>query len=92
MATYTARMMSADGNGEGVYTFDADDKLMKKPADEIVQVFFDYVDQKVLKQHVDWELNGAIKNKELNVVTAMGSLEIEEGQPSLPFLLMIANA
>lgn len=91
MATYIARMMSADSKGEGSYTFEADDKLMKKPADEIVQVFFDHVDQKVLSHHVDWELNGAVKNKELEVVTALGSLEIADGQPALPFLLMISS-
>lgn len=90
MATYFARMMSADSNGEGQYTFEADEKLMKKPADEIVTEFFNYVEGEILKGHVDWELNGAVKNRELGVVTAIGALEPEEGKPSLPFLLMIS--
>lgn len=91
MATYHARMLSADtASGEGTYTFEADDKLMKKPADEIVGVFFSYVENEILKGQYDWELNGAIKNKELGIVTAIGALELEEGKPPLPFLLMIS--
>jgi hypothetical protein len=92
MATYSARMMSADTGGEGVYTFEADDSLMKRPADEIVGVFFDHVEDKVLKHNVDWELNSAMKSKAHGVVTAMGALVTDDDQPSLPFLLMIAAA
>ena len=92
MATYYARMMSADSpSGEGSYTFESDDKLMKRTADEIVNVFFDYVEADILKGNVDWELNGAVKNKEHGVVTAIGALVTDEGQASMPFLLMIST-
>ncbi len=92
MATYTARMMSAETGGEGIYTFEADANLMRRTADEIVGVFFDHVEDKVLKQNVDWELNSAMKSKAHSVVTAMGALVTEDDQPSLPFLLMISAA
>lgn len=90
MATYTARMMSAETGGEGLYTFEADSNLMKRTADEIVGVFFDHVEHTVLKQNVDWELNSAMKSKAHGVVTAMGALVTEDDQPSMPFLLMIS--
>jgi hypothetical protein len=92
MATYTARMMSADTGGEGLYTFEADANLMKRTADEIVGVFFDHVEDEILQQHVDWELNSAMKSKPHGVVTAMGALFTDDDQPSMPFLLMIAEA
>lgn len=90
MATYTARMMSAESGSEGIYTFEADGNLMKLTADEIVGVFFSYVEEKVLKQNVDWELNSAIKNKQHGVVTAMGALVTDDDQPGMPFLVMIS--
>ena len=65
---------------------------MKRTADEIVAVFFDHVEEKVLKHNVDWELNSAMKNKAHGVVTAMGDLVTDADQASLPFLLMIAAA
>ncbi len=90
MATYNARMMSGDGAGEGHYTFEADADLMKKTADEIVGVFFQHVEKEVLKHNVDWELNGASKNKAHGVVTAMGGLITDDDHPAMPFLVMIS--
>ncbi|MBX9925105.1 MAG: hypothetical protein K2Y05_02000 [Hyphomicrobiaceae bacterium] len=89
-ATYHARMMSADSSGEGHYTFEAEAGLMKKTADEVVQVFFAHVEKDVLRNHVDWELNGVIKNKDLGVVTAMGSLVTDDAHSAMPFLVMIS--
>lgn len=88
---FTARMMDAATGGEGSYEFEGANDLWKKPADEIVAVFFDHVEKEVLKHNADWELNGALKNKERGVVTAMGSLIIDPNEPALPFLLMIAK-
>ncbi|NJL09189.1 MAG: hypothetical protein HC900_13860 [Methylacidiphilales bacterium] len=75
MATYTARMMSADGAGEGHYTFEAEADLMKKTADEIVGVFFAHVEKDVLKQHVDWELNGVEQEQETRRCHRNGRLD-----------------
>lgn len=90
MATFHARMMSADSSGEGHYTFEADADLMKRTADEIVSVFFHHVEEEVLRGKVDWELNSVFKNKQHGVVTAMGGLITDEDQPAMPFLVMIS--
>lgn len=88
---FYARMMDAATGGEGAYEFDSADDLMKKPADEIVAAFFDYVDKNVLVQAADWELNSALKSKERRVVTAMGSLIPSSDDAPMPFLLMISD-
>ncbi len=91
MATYYARMLDAATNGEGAYTFDGPDDLMRKTADEIVSVFFNHVEREVLKTHADWEVNGVMKNKERKIVTAIGSLIPEKDDQPLPFLLLISD-
>jgi hypothetical protein len=90
MATYTARMMDAETGGEGKYTFQGPDDLMKRTADEIVAAFFESATD-ILSKHADWELNGVLKNRERGVVTAIGSLVPDKGE-ELPFLLMISKA
>jgi hypothetical protein len=91
MATYSARMLDAETGGEGQYDFKGPDDLFHKTADEIVTTFFDYVEKDVLRQHVDWELNGVMKNTQRGVVTAMGTLIPGDGGTPLPFLVMIAK-
>jgi hypothetical protein len=91
MATFYARMLDAETNGEGAYTFEGPEDLMKRTADEIVTTFFDYVEQDLLKTHADWEINGAMKNKERQIVTAIGSLIPEKSDPPMPFLLLISD-
>lgn len=91
MATYYARVLAADRDAEGIYQFDGPDNLFDVTADEIVNVFFSHVEQDVLKHHVDWEINGILKNKERHVVTALGSLIPHEGVAPMPFLLMISD-
>ena len=90
MATYRARMMDAATGGEGVYDFDALDDLFGKSPIKIINAFIDHVDRKLFPhQHIDVELNAAMKNDEHQVVTGMGKLVLEH-QPPLPFLVMIA--
>ncbi len=91
MATYYARMLDAETNGEGAYTFEGPADLMRKTADEVVSTFFDYVEKELLKRHADWEINGVVKNKERGIVTAIGSLIPEKNDPPLPFLLLISD-
>lgn len=91
MTVYFARMLDAVTNGEGAYRFDGPADLMQKTADEIVAVFFHFVERDLLSTHADWEVNGIMKNKERGVVTAIGSLIPERGDPPLPFLLMISG-
>lgn len=90
MTTFYARVLDGETGGEGAYTFEGPADLMSRTADEIVSAFFDKVENDILTKHVDWELNGILKNKERGVVTAMGSLISGKNEPPLPFLLMIA--
>lgn len=91
MTTFYARVLDAETGGEGAYTFDGPADLMSKTADEIVAAFFDEVEAEVLHKHVDWELNGILKNKEREVVTAIGSLISGKGDAPMPFMLMISS-
>jgi hypothetical protein len=91
MSTYYARMLDAATDGEGSYTFEGPSDLMERTADEIVAVFFDHVEKEILKSHADWEINGVMKNKERAIVTAIGSLIADKGDPPSPFLLFISN-
>lgn len=91
MATYYARMMDAETSGEGSYVFEGPADLMQRTADEIVNTFFDHVEKQVLKAHVDWEVNGVMKNRERKVVTAMGSLIPDKNDEPMPFLLLISD-
>lgn len=91
MATYYARMMDAATGGEGAYEFEGPQDLMERTADEVVEAFFTKVEAQLPSTHIDWELNGALKNREIKVVTAMGSLIPGPNEPLLPFLLLIAD-
>ena len=91
MPRYYARMLDANTSGEGSYTFEGPPDLMRKTADEIVTAFFEYIERDILMTHADWELNGVMKNKERDVVTAIGSLIPHKNDAPLPFLLMISN-
>jgi hypothetical protein len=90
MTKFTARLMDGNTGGEGAYTFEAPDDLMKQPVDEIVDLFFTNASAKVLTEHVAWELNSVMRNKERNIVTAMGSF-LHAKDPPVPFLLLISE-
>ncbi len=91
MTSYYARIMDAKGGGEASYEFDAPADLMQRTADEIVGTFFNEVDQKILCDHIDWELNAVMNNRDRRVVTAIGSLFPKKTEPPIPFLLMISD-
>jgi hypothetical protein len=91
MKTFYARVMDSETGGEGAYSFEGPDDLMKRTADEVVSIFFDHVDKQVLGRHADWEINGVLKNRDRGVVAAMGSLIPERDDPPLPFLLLISD-
>ena len=91
MTTYYARILDAETGSEGRYPFEGPGDLMQRPADEVVSIFFEEVDREVLRDHVDWELNGVLNHRERGVVTALGSLIPKKNEPPIPFLLMIAD-
>jgi hypothetical protein len=91
MTKYYARILDAENGNEAGYEFDGPPDLMGQAADDVIGTFFDQVDKLILEDHVDWELNGALNNRQRRVVTAIGSLIPKAGTPPIPFLLMISD-
>ena len=84
-----ATMMDAGGEAEAVYEFTAEESLFDRSPIYIVKHFMEYVDHVELPgEHLGYELYSTIKNKDLKVVTAMGSLLLPHGE--IPFMVMIA--
>lgn len=83
-----AVVMGPMSGTDSTYSFSVDDDFFTLPADEIVEQFIDY-----LHRHGDlpdknaYELNSAFKNREKNVVTALGSLFFANEE--MPFVVMI---
>ena len=96
MVRYQARLLDSVTGAEGVYTFEHRDDLMKKPADDIVSAFFEYADRQLFsKEHVTYELNGAIKNKKQGAVVAIGSMFVgpdRDEEDNRPFTLFLSRA
>jgi hypothetical protein len=91
MATFLAWITDADTGNEGEYAFDARDDLLDDTPVRIVRAFMEHVDKDMFpKEHIDYEINAALKHGHHRVVTAMGSFIFEKG-PSLPFTLFIAE-
>ena len=90
MAQFFARMMDGRTGGEGRYMFEASDDMMRRPADEVIDLFFGHVSAQILSESVDWELNSVMKNRDGSIVTAMGSF-LHDNDPPVPFLLMISD-
>jgi hypothetical protein len=96
MARYAVRMLDSVTGGEGAYTFEHREDLMKHPADEVVAAFFEYADREIFERgHVAYELNGAIKNKKQGAVVAIGAMHIDgktDEEDLQPFTLFISRA
>ncbi len=91
MTTYTARMMDSGTGAEGSYRFEHRDDLMGRPADDIVAAFFEHAEREVFSRgHVEYELNGVVKNKDQNTVVAIGSLRMQGDADYQPFTIFIA--
>jgi hypothetical protein len=87
-----AVIMDYAGNGENTYSFEAEDDLFEKPADEVVEAFMRHVDgRKVLNEPVRYELNAATRYPDRRLVSAMGTLLLRDGA-RLPFIAMIGPA
>jgi hypothetical protein len=91
MSTYIARMMDSATGAEGSYRFEHRDDLMARPADDIVGAFFEHAEREVFNRgHVEYELNGVVKNKEQKTVVAIGSLRMQGDADYMPFTIFIA--
>jgi hypothetical protein len=92
MARYQARMMDSVSGAEGSYAFEHRDDLMERPADDVVAAFFEHAEREVFtRDHVEYELNGALKNKALRTVVAIGSLHMHDHpKDAQPFTIFIS--
>lgn len=84
--------MHGERGGEGTYLFDANEDLMARSPVQVIRAFMDYLEKSRGGQigHIDFEINGALKNAELGIVTGMGQLVLEDG--SQPFVVFINRA
>ncbi|MGQ0533469.1 MAG: hypothetical protein ACT4OF_12375 [Caulobacteraceae bacterium] len=93
MATYIARMLDSVTGAEGAYRFEHRDDLMKRPADDVVAAFFEHAEREVFsRRHVEYELNGVVKNQKQKTVVAIGSLRMQGDEDFQPFTIFIAPA
>jgi hypothetical protein len=77
MTQYRVRMLDSVSGAEGTYAFEHRDDLMARPADDVIAAFFEYADRAIFnREHVEYELNGAVKNKKQKTVVAIGSLQM----------------
>lgn len=89
MARYEATLMHGERGGEGRYAFDATEDLMALTPVKVIRTFMDYLEKTRGEQigHIDFEINGALKNAELGIVTGMGQLVLQDGvQPFVVFI------
>lgn len=93
MTSYVARMLDSVTGAEGSYRFENREDLMRRPADDIVAAFFEHAEREVFTRgHVEYELNGVVKNKEQKTVVAIGSLRMLGDEDFQPFTIFIAPA
>lgn len=91
MTTYIARMLDSATGAEGSYRFDHRDDLMDRPADDIVAAFFEHAEREVFTRgHVEYELNGVVKNTKQNTLVAIGHMRMEGDNDNQAFTLFIA--
>ena len=91
MSTYTAVVIHSETGGEGRYDFDYDGDLLARSPVKVVRAFMEVVDKTLLPaEHIDYEINAALKSPSGNTVTAIGSL-IRENDGAMPFMMMISK-
>lgn len=91
MATFEAVLMHGVRGTEGRYRFEGPDDLLDKTPVRVMRHFMEWVDANAGIGHVDYELNAAMKNDEVGVVTALGTMMFSP-QSVQPFVCMIARA
>ena len=91
MANYRTVVIHPETGGEGRYDFESSEGLMEKSPVNVISRFMEIVDKKILPaEHVDYELNAAMKSENGKVVTGMGTMTLDGGK-RLPFVAMISE-
>jgi len=89
MSQFSAVVMHGKYGGEGRYTFEGPDDLMSKSPVRVMRAFMESGQVRDGIGDVDYEVNAAMKNKELGVVTVIGELNINK-HGNQPFMCMIS--
>jgi hypothetical protein len=91
MTKYKAVMFDAQTGAQNTYEFASEDHLMEQSRMRLIEAFMEYVDHVELpKEDIGYEIQTALKNHELGVVTAVGVLKLANGD--IPFMVMISRA
>ncbi|MEL7461062.1 MAG: hypothetical protein AAFX45_13425 [Pseudomonadota bacterium] len=88
MRIYHATLMHGNRNSEGRYAFEGPELLAQASPVRIMRAFMEHLDQTARLGHIDYEINAAMKNKDVGVVTVMGELQFEN-HSAQPFVCMI---
>ena len=83
--------MHGERGGDGSYEFDGPDDLFSHSAMTILRTFMAHLEASAGLGHIDYHVNAAMKNKEKQVVTSLGSL-VFHGNDEQPFVCMINPA
>ena len=88
---YLTILFDGRTGGEGRYKFKAQDDLMARTPVRAMREFMESLEAKqYLAGHQDYEINAAMKNKEHDVVTVLGTMHLENGDHA-PFMAMISK-
>ncbi|MCF8483176.1 MAG: hypothetical protein K9H25_22350 [Rhodospirillum sp.] len=91
MTKYKAVMFDAQTGAQNIYEFESEDHLMDQSRMRLIEAFMEYVDHVELpKENIGYEIQTALKNHDLGVVTAIGILKLAHGD--IPFMVMISRA
>ena len=91
MATYEAVLMHGIRGSEGTYRFEGPDDLMDRSPVRVMRHFMEWINANAGIGHVDYELNAAMKNDDVKIVTALGRMNFSP-MSHQPFVCMIARA
>ena len=91
MARYVAEMLHGNRPAEGEYHFEAEDDLLTHSPMTVLRTFLQWVVDHSALDHIDYEVNAAMKNEEHGVVTALGTLHFDKDGKQ-PFTAMISRA
>lgn len=88
MSKYSAVVMHGKRGGEGNYTFEGPENLLESSPVKVMRAFMESVEAKDGMGFMDYEINAALKNKALGVVTVIGEMKFEK-HGDQPFMCMI---
>ncbi|GEO81020.1 hypothetical protein [Pararhodospirillum oryzae] len=88
---YKAVMFDAQTGAQNTYVFSSETDLMTASRMQLIDAFMHYVDHVELpRESVGYEIQTALKNRDMEVVTAVGLLKLQRGE--IPFMVMISRA